>query len=347
MFAFRRGEAIVALIASAVCAICLSGQASRADRIDYCPSSLAVEDTIARCTDTLRNPELSNEDRSDALYLRGWRFCNRRQYSDALADFDAAIKLMEPIDLDADRKTFKSEESAFSYDMFRSYGDFYIGRSCALAGLERFTEALDSITEGEGLFLSNKAKGHARTERALTYVRMGNMEKAATSFREAVSLISGSGENAIHERYQLAVVLLAEDKSDAVTDPFFLRDAIDSSLGDRKPAILLYVLGLLPPDETKKVLAKDRISLGGDGDILADYFAGRIDIGKLMAKPDDYSDVDQQDRLCVINFFLGESMLPKDKGSAIAYFQAAIATGSQYLPEYLASRAILNRLTAH
>jgi hypothetical protein len=228
--------------------------------------------------------------------------------------------------------------------MLRSYGDWHLGRACALAGLEHFAEAQEAVAQGEALFISDQGRAHARTELALIFGQMHALEKAEAAYREAVALMSGAGKDAIYERYRLALILLARDEAAAVPGVLSSRAALDYPF--REPSILLYVLGLLQPDQVQEVLSKSIIASRGDGDFLADYFAGRIDAAGLLARPDDYNDVDQQDRLCVIHFFLGEWMLPKNRAEAIAHFQAAVATGSRYLPEYMAAHAILQRLTA-
>jgi tetratricopeptide (TPR) repeat protein len=298
--------------------LALGAHAARADRIVYCPSNLVKQDPIAQCTDTLSNPTLSDQDRADALYLRGWRYCDRRQYSEALADFDAAIKFMRSVDPDAGRKIFKTEESAFDYDIVRSYGDFYLGRSCALAGLERFPEALDAATTGENLFLSAKGKAHALEQRALVHVQMGDLEKAETLYRDALPMEVKLGENGMNVRYDLAVVLVGLDKPGSVAEILAPQDAMEDPF--RKSALLLYVLGSLSPKQVQDVLAENRSR--GLGDLIPDYFAGRLELNGLLAKPDGYSDVEQQDRLCVTNFFIGEWMVSKNRTEAITYFLA-------------------------
>jgi tetratricopeptide (TPR) repeat protein len=324
-----------------------------ADVANPCPIG-SSEDTIERCTETLASPQLSDEDRPYALWLRGWRYYQRAKYPEALADFDGAIKLIpagDPIQylqgalakavgpkIDPSEQEQHDEDA----DLVYPFGDFYAGRAATLIALNRLPEAVSAAEKAEDEFKSKRMDAYARTFRAIAYERMSQPDQAEKLYREAAEL-TPDGE----PLYDLALLLL---KSNRTKDAgLVLEKSIHRDARFRKSFLLLYVLQSAPNRASDLVTTAHVSGLEyfSEEERISDYFAGRMSLDDLMKRPEAYEgdDVANSGRLCEVHFFLGQAALSDgDKQGAMGHFKAAVATGADQLPEYLASVAELKTL---
>ncbi len=117
---------------------------------------------IAICDKALAEETLDNWDRASTLVNRGALKFAGGQNTEAMADFDAAVKIAP------------------------DHGDAYVNRGVLLLALNRYDEALAEINKGMGMTLSHPDLGFY--DRALAEDLMGRYQEAYNDYKHALEL---------------------------------------------------------------------------------------------------------------------------------------------------------------
>lgn len=124
--------------------------------------SVPTRNDLLDCDRALNDEALSLQDRAATFVNRGIiKMLNKNQL-DAITDFDAAIAID------------------------KNLGDAYLNRGVALVGLQRDSDAIDSLNKG--LELGSKRPEIAYYTRAIAYEYSGNVKAAYLDYRKAVEL---------------------------------------------------------------------------------------------------------------------------------------------------------------
>src|SRR6266436_4016609 len=316
--------------------------------ITKCHKSTDSNVVINYCTQAIESGQLSGKGLGFAFYSRGNAYYEKRNYNQAIQDYDQAIRLNP------------SHASAFS------------NRGVAYASKGDYDRAIENYDEAIRL---NPNHADAFSNRGVAYGRKGNYDRAIQNYDEVIRL-NPNHANALYNRgnaykhnkdYDRAVldydkvIRLNPNHADAYSNRGLVRfyqGQFSAAVPDLSRAVgfaptnlyrilLLYLARARAGSHAQEDLAQATVNLDlkeWPGPVVSMYL-GKVSEHAIFEAVADADPTKQRQKRCQAYFYVGQQLLIRqNNGDAAKMFRETVATNASTLFEFEGAQAELKHL---